>query len=402
MTCPSPNSPWKNARRIAWHEPPPVEPRVGSQVACAPDAPSSTRSSRQAFARFARDDPLSRHLADRRRRSDRGPRRKPRRRRDRRAGRGQPVFSGRKRPDAPRRCRHSNSSSSRGARPSTTLTKQSVFLARRETEKAAARYETRLDVPDEFWSDLVACRLTVAYDRTQASSTGPWWRLYARLRGSSFGASAAVQIIPGTCLRSNGGLWSGGWRTGGRPVRRCAAGSARLLELVGFDVLRKASDDRTAQAATRVGDASLAPSVRRRCTPSSRKPCAGRSPLTRIRPFSTPWLKPSARLRRIGRGFSAVEGDALSKNARTRDDLIRAAGPICAWSCTCPTTRAPPTACSARPKSEPIGRGRTGGGVVEGVRCQRRAPRSGSRRNNCLPAPATETRPKPDRSAALR
>ena len=202
-----------------------MEPRVGSRVACA-----RTRNFVRAvlpanFARFARDDPLSRHLADRRRRSDRGPRRKPRRRRDRRAGRGQPVFSGRKRPDAPRRCRHSNSSSSRGARPSTTLTKQSVFSPAGRRRKPQLGTSARA-LAGEFWSDLVACRLTVAYDRANQFDRA-MVAFFTRCGVELPGRPRRSRSSPEHAYGPNGGLWSGGWRTGGRPVRRCAAGSAR-------------------------------------------------------------------------------------------------------------------------------------------------------------------------------
>ncbi len=399
MTCPSPNSPWKNARRIAWHEPP-ARGTTGRQpgwhvLGRASSARSSRRTSLGLLATIL-------FLAT-----------------WRIAGGDQIVVRGENHADVEivgleegnlcfldgRGRTHRAPLSalelivvSRGT-TFDDFNEAERFLAGGETEKAAARYERAARLAGEFWSDLVACRLTVAYDRANQFDRAMVAFVRA-LRGRTSGASAAVQIIPRNMPTVRTAAY-------GRAVGELEAALSvdvppdqrALLELVGFDVLRKASDDRTAQAAARVAAMHVPRSIRSPAVyaivaEAMRRSIAADANQTVLDALDEAIRQaPDASVA----DFLLLKGDALSKNARTRDDLIRASWPYLRVVVHLPDdSRAADGLLGAAKVLSRLGRDEPAAALLKECALHRVArPEIRQQAEQLLARAATETRPKP-------
>ena len=204
------------------------------------------------------------------------------------------------------------------------------FLASGEPAKAAARYERALKLSTDFWSELIAARLIIAYDRADQidKATGYFVRL---ARGKRSGARAAARLIPQRIPQRRTAKF-------GRAIRELDLALAAapeplqhlLFALVRFKILKANGDRRATSAAMRAIALPIAASIRSEqvytiLTSAFREVLGGATTVT-VRAALDRAIRDCPES--VLADFLLIKGESLLRSAKTREEVIRAAWPF--------------------------------------------------------------------------
>ncbi len=204
------------------------------------------------------------------------------------------------------------------------------FLSAGDAEKAAVRFERALRLSGDFWPDVCAARLTAAYDRTGQldKATLNFIRL---ARGRFAGPPAAARLMPQNIpgkrdakfTRSIDHLDSALDQEPSDPTRV-------LFEILRYEILRRAADERAARVVEKIALASVPDSIRTEPVYAVLQHALGETLRGQLTPESWTALNraiqdcPDASLP----GFLLLKGETMLRTASTRDDFIRASWPF--------------------------------------------------------------------------
>jgi len=204
------------------------------------------------------------------------------------------------------------------------------FYQSGEFDKAAVRYERALRLSDEFWPDLAAVRLVMAYDRIGQldKATMNFIRV---VRGRFAGPATAALLVPQTTPAKRDAKFT-------RAIEQLDAALAQnpgdtmrvLFEVLRYEIYRRAEDERAARAAATVAELAIPEAVR-----SDRVyACV----LAAMQETLKGGVGPE-RLANLDRalrdcpdsslpGFLLLKGETLLQTAAAREDIIRASWPF--------------------------------------------------------------------------
>lgn len=201
------------------------------------------------------------------------------------------------------------------------------FLHDGEALKAVARYERTLRLTQDFWPDLIACRLAAAHDRAnQLDRFAPYF--VRVVNGQYAGVAAAARLYPSNMPLKRDGRAARAVDLLADEARKGLPDDRRiLLEVLRFDIL-----DRTDPAAAK----GLAQMVADLTVPSPARTRRIYSVILRAMQNSlaiSPDLLSLAAVNRALRdcpdeslpGFLIVKGKLLTLTAKTREDYMHAA-----------------------------------------------------------------------------
>ncbi len=204
------------------------------------------------------------------------------------------------------------------------------FLQAGEFDKAAVRYERALRLCDDFWPDLAATRLVMAYDRTGQldKATTNFIRV---VRGRFAGPTTAARLVPQTVPAKRDAKFS-------RAIEQLDDALAAdpgetpnvLFKVLRFEIFRRVGDERTSRLAPIVAALNIPEAIR------SERVYAG--VLAALQEATRGEVKP-ARLTDLDRairdcpdaslaGFLLLKGETLLRAATAREDIIRASWPF--------------------------------------------------------------------------
>lgn len=204
------------------------------------------------------------------------------------------------------------------------------FFQAGEFDKSAVRYERAFRLSDEFWPDLAAARLVMAYDRIGQldKATMNFIRV---VRGRFAGPATAARLVPQTIPAKRDAKFTRAIEQLDAALSQNPGETLRVLfEVLRYEVLRRAEDERAARAAATV--AALAP------------PEAVRSEhvfavlLAALRETLQSGVT-TERLANLDRAvrdcpdsslpsFLLLKGETLLRTAAAREDIIRASWPF--------------------------------------------------------------------------
>ena len=204
------------------------------------------------------------------------------------------------------------------------------FLHAGEFEKAAVRFERALRLCDEFWPDLAAARLVMAYDRIGQLDKATI-NLIRVVRGRFAGPATAARLIPQTIPPKRDAKFS-------RAIEQLEdaldanPGEAHrvLFKILRFEILRQVEDERAAKAAPIVS-AMMIPEIVR-----SERVFAVVLAAMRVTLQSGVTAEQLGYLDRAVRdcpdaslpGFMLLKGETLLRIAGSREDVMRASWPF--------------------------------------------------------------------------
>lgn len=204
------------------------------------------------------------------------------------------------------------------------------FLQAGEFEKAAVRYERALRLSDEFWPDLAAARLVMAYDRIGQldKATMNFIRV---VRGRFAGPPTAARLVPQTIPPKRDAKFS-------RAVEQLEDAldfdpgetHRALFKILRYEILRRVEDERAAKMAPIVSALVIPEAVR------SERVFAVVLAALRETLQSGVTTERLAYLDRAVRdcpdaslsGFMLLKGETLLRTAVAREDIIRASWPF--------------------------------------------------------------------------
>ena len=204
------------------------------------------------------------------------------------------------------------------------------FLQAGEFDKAAVRYERALRLCDDFWPDLAAARLVMAYDRTGQLDKAAM-NFIRVVRGRFAGPAAAARLVPQTAPAKRDAKFT-------RAIEQLDAALVQnpgetprvLFEVLRYEILRRAEDERAVQAVPTIAALSIPEAVR------SERVYAG--VWAALQETLKEGVGP-ARLVDLDRavrdcpdsalpGFLLLKGEALLRTAAAREEIIRASWPF--------------------------------------------------------------------------
>lgn len=200
------------------------------------------------------------------------------------------------------------------------------YLAGGEPEKAIVRYRRTLHLSEAFWSDLIAARLLMAYDRAgridQATSS-----FVQVVRGQWSGPPAAAHLIPQTIpttrtaktVRAVGHLDAALARTPREDERM-------VLELLRFKILHRTGDQRAGERAEHLAGMIIPKSHCCERVFAVQLAALEEALSTRVEPEALAGLDRAIRdcPESMLPSFLVLKGQALLRTASTREDVIRA------------------------------------------------------------------------------
>lgn len=204
------------------------------------------------------------------------------------------------------------------------------FLQAGEFEKSAVRFERAIRLSDEFWPDLAAARLVMAYDRIGQldKATMNFIRV---VRGRFAGPATAARLVPRTIPAKRDAKFTRAIEQLDSALGQNPGETLRVLfEVLRYEILRRAEDERAARAAATVAALDVPDAVR------SEDVYAG------VLAAMQETLKISVgpeRLADLDRairdcpdsslpGFLILKGETLLRTAAAREDVIRASWPF--------------------------------------------------------------------------
>jgi len=204
------------------------------------------------------------------------------------------------------------------------------FFQAGEFDKAAVRYERALRLGDEFWPDLAAARLVMAYDRIGQldKATMNFIRV---VRGRFAGPATAARLVPQTAPAKRDAKFTRAIEQLDAALGQNPGESLRVLfEVLRYEVLRRAEDERASRAAATVAALALPEAVR------SERVYAG--VLAAMRETLRSGVNPE-RLASLDRAvrdcpdsslpsFLLLKGETLLRTAVGPEDVIRASWPF--------------------------------------------------------------------------
>ena len=204
------------------------------------------------------------------------------------------------------------------------------FFQAGEFDKAAVRYERALRLSDEFWPDLAAARLVMAYDRIGQfdKATMNYIRV---VRGRFAGPATAARLVPQATPAKRDAKFTRAIEQLDSALGQNPGETMRVLfEVLRYEILRRAEDERAARAAATVAALPLPEAIR------SERVYAGMLAALRETLQSGVTAEQLAYLDRAVRdcpdaslpGFMLLKGESLLRTAVAREDIIRAAWPF--------------------------------------------------------------------------
>ena len=204
------------------------------------------------------------------------------------------------------------------------------FLQAGEFEKATVRYERALRLCDEFWPDLAAARLVMAYDRIGQldKATMNFIRV---VRGRFAGPATAARLVPKTTPAKRDAKFTRAIEQLDAALSQNPGETLRVLfEVLRYEILRRAEDERAARAAATVAALPVPEAVR------SEQVYAG--VLAAMQETLKGGVGPE-RLANLDRAvrdcpdsslpsFLLLKGETLLRTAVAREDVIRASWPF--------------------------------------------------------------------------
>lgn len=204
------------------------------------------------------------------------------------------------------------------------------FLQAGEFDKAAVRYERALRLGDDFWPDLAAARLVMAYDRTGQldKATMNFIRV---VRGRFAGPEAGARLVPQMKPARRDAKYARALEQLDAALDQNPGEAIRVLfEVLRYEILRRGEDERAARAAPRVASLSVPEVVR------SERVYAG---VLLAMQETMKMDASSARLADLDRAirdcpdstlpsFLLLKGETLLRAAVAREEVIRASWPF--------------------------------------------------------------------------
>lgn len=204
------------------------------------------------------------------------------------------------------------------------------FLQMGEFDKAAVRFERALRLCDDFWPELAAARLVMAYDRSGQldKATTNFIRV---IRGRFAGPATAARLVPQSKPAKRDAKFTRAIEQLDAALNQNPDEMPRVLfEVLRYEILRRAEDERAARSAPAVAALPVPEAVR------SERVYAG------VLAAMQETLKAgvsSARLADLDRAvrdcpdsllpsFLLLKGETLLRTAAARDDIIRASWPF--------------------------------------------------------------------------
>lgn len=206
------------------------------------------------------------------------------------------------------------------------------FLFKGEPERAIARYRRTLRMVDEFWPDLIAARLLIAYDAAGRFEDAV--ESFIRVvQGSWTGSPVAARLVPQSIPSKRDGKVT---RSLERIVGRLRQGTplddaqTALLRLLRYDILRNTSSRDHRLAAKTVALTPIPEAARSERTYTIL--LAALTETLQAEPSETAVATLNAAIQDCPEftlpGFLLLKGRTLLRTAATRNDLVRAAWPF--------------------------------------------------------------------------
>ena len=202
------------------------------------------------------------------------------------------------------------------------------FLHDGEPLKAVPRYERTLNLAQDFWGDLINCRLAVAHDRAGHIDRSTYYFLRAA-RGTFSGAGAASRVYPRSIPSKRDGPVARALDLLGEEITRTTNEETRpLMQVLRYEILKKTDAAAAIPHARPVAEAVI--------------PAAARTPrlyemvllaMQDVMHDANAMLSPDALERAIRDcpeavlpGFLILKAQLLLQSAANREEMIHAAG----------------------------------------------------------------------------
>ena len=209
------------------------------------------------------------------------------------------------------------------------LSEAERYLAEGDFERAIVRYQRALRVAEGFWTDLVQTRLLRACD--EAGHSDQALLSFVRvMRGETTGLAAAADMIPRHLPTARDAALTRGLKHLESALGGANDEQRALLELVRYEVLRRAGDDRAAALAPIVAERRLPELLRNERTyeiqlAALRELLQGAYTPGQMRALDQALADcPEAVLP----SFLLLKGEVLLRSASSREECIRAAWPF--------------------------------------------------------------------------
>ncbi len=200
------------------------------------------------------------------------------------------------------------------------------FLQAGEFDKAAVRYERAFRLSDEFWPDLAAARLVMAYDRIGQldKATMSFIRV---VRGRFAGPATAARLVPQTTPTRRDAKFTRAIEQLDAALGQDPGESLRVLfEVLRYGYLRRAEDERALSAAATVAVVTVPEAVRSERVYALLLAALGDSLQSGVTAERLGYLDrairdcPDSSLP----SFLLLKGDTLLRTSAAREDVIRA------------------------------------------------------------------------------
>ncbi|UCC32713.1 MAG: hypothetical protein JSU86_10600 [Phycisphaerales bacterium] len=203
------------------------------------------------------------------------------------------------------------------------------FFAGGEHDRAIVRYRRTLRLSEDFWTDLIAARLTLACDAAEQLDTAVL-NLIRVINGRFAGPPAAARLIPREIPAESG-------KRVMRAVEQLHAALAKdpddpqraLLKLVRYEILQGTGDRRAIPAAPEIAAISIPPSARSQRVYAIQLRAFEEALADDVEPAELSSLDIAIRdcPDEILPSFLLLKGRTLLRTAATREELIRASWP---------------------------------------------------------------------------
>ncbi len=204
------------------------------------------------------------------------------------------------------------------------------FFAGDEPDRAILRYRRTLRLSEDFWTDLIAARLTLACDAAKQLDTAVL-NLTRVANGRFAGPPAAARLIPKE-IPAKGG------KRVVRALEQLHAALAKdpdapqqaLLKLVRYEILQRTGDRRAIQAAPEIAAMSIPPSARSQRVYAIQLPALQEVLSDDVEPAELSSLDHAIRdcPDEVLPSFLLLKGQTLLRTAATREEIIRASWPF--------------------------------------------------------------------------
>ncbi len=204
------------------------------------------------------------------------------------------------------------------------------FLDAGDPKKAAIRYKRALRMSTDYWSDLIAARLVVAYDRTMETDKSVQ-QLIRVTRGKWAGPAAGARLIPQNLPdRRTGTLARAVRELDGALAAHPQLGQSVVFEATRYELLRRMKDELAVSAAVRLSATRIPAEVRTEqvyniLVSAMLVATSGGDSMRFVADLDRAIVEcPAKHLP----DFLLMKGEVLFRSAGDRDDLIRASWPF--------------------------------------------------------------------------